>query len=231
MLTNEKYAGKAFSIPSFAGDATFYNDDSIVFFNSFWLKMGDSLMNSNSKEPLLFMSLNTSSLENDVADLEKRKRPKFFTPNVTGGNILIDPENKNIWLVDNYFDKITVYDNKLDVQKYLLGPENAKVKYELRTDSAIYFRNGKYYRSFYPSIYSESYVYLLYIGIKGINLDHTRIERPVTLLKFDWNGAPVEEYKLDEYLYNISLSGDGKVLYGTTAKRFGDTARLIKYNL
>lgn len=230
LLNTESYTGTSFDLPSFAGDATFFNEDSILYFNSYFLTIGDSVLNSNSNTPVGFINLSTGNLKSTIVDLEKNKQPKYFSPNVSGGNFLINYKSKNIWLIDNYHDKITIYDNNLNIQKHLIGPEEVNIKYELRPDSAIYFKDGKYYRSFYPGINSENHVYVIYLGIKGIDLDHQSIERPVTILKFDWNGKPISEYKLDKFLYNISLSRDEKILYGTSAEKFGDTARLIRYN-
>ncbi len=173
----------------------------------------------------------SESTDSTCHKLDSLLRPKYFASNVSNGTFLISPDKQSIWLVDSYSDEISVYNSNFSLIKRYKGPGKLSPKYEIRPDSAVYFRDGKYYRSFYPSFASKNFIYLLHIGVDGIDLNFAKVERPVSVLKIDWRGNLVSRYTIKDYLYNISISSDEKYLYGTTVKSFGDSARLIRYML
>jgi len=227
VLLEEGYNGVGYNIPSFAGDMTFYQNDSILIFNKYYFNIKDSILNSNNSSPLLFISKEYT--RNQILNIEYERTPQFFTFNATGSDIYVNPKSQDIWLVDNAFDKITIFDSKFLAKKQLLGPDVFDIKYELRPDSSVHTFMAKYYRSFYPGVFTGDHVYMMYLGIQGIDLNKSNIERPVCILKYRWDGSPVKKYKINEFLYNLSIVSGETAIYGTTAKKFGDSAKLIKY--
>ncbi|MGE7777769.1 BF3164 family lipoprotein [Chitinophaga sp. NPDC101104] len=230
MLAGSDYQGIHYNLPSFVKAPALYGNDTLVLFNSYFLKPGKSPMNPGSKTPVLFLPVANAS-EEGCMRIDSLMKPTFFTSNVSGGEILINPDRDLMWVVDNYRDQIVIYRHKDKVVKRLTGPDNIRPEYEQHSDSSVYFKDAEYYRAYYPGACTDRHVYLLYLGVQGINLNATRVERPVAILQFDWDGNLVRQYNVKEYLYNISISPDEKFLYGTTVSKFGAPAKLMRYAL
>lgn len=231
LLGSDFYMPSYFNIPSFEKDVEFYGNDSLVLFNSYYLEIDNKPLNKRSDSPIMFLKKNTASKENSLR-LDKYFTPEYFTPNVTGSTILINPNNKDIWLVDDTFDKISIYNNKRVLTKEIKGDGLNSLSYAvLESDNSVFVKDRKYYRSYYPSVSTKNHVYLLYIGVQGLDLNTTSVERPCYILKMDWDGNLKNVYKTNEYIYQISISTDEKVLYGTSVNKFGESASLIEYKL
>ncbi|WP_126246221.1 hypothetical protein [Chitinophaga rhizosphaerae] len=230
MLAGNDYQGTYYNLPSFAKSPALYGSDTLVLFNSYYLKPGKSPMNPNSKSPVLFLPVANTG-EEECMRIDSLMKPAFFTSNVSGGETLINLEKNLMWVVDNYRDQIVIYRDKDKVVKRMTGPDNIRPDYEQHSDSSVYFKDAEYYRAYYPGACTDRHVYLLYLGVQAINLNATRVERPVAVLQFDWDGNLVRQYKVNEYLYNISISPDEQYLYGTTVKKFGAPAKLMRYAL
>lgn len=231
LLKSKNYIPSSFSLPSFSKDVGLYGNDSLVLFNSYYLEIDNKPLNKKSDSPLVFLNKKNANKDNALK-LDKYYTPEYFTPNVSGATILVNPNNKDIWLVDDTFDKISIYNNKGILRKEIKGDGLNSLSYAvLESDNAVFIKDRKYYRSYYPSVSTQNHVYLLYIGVQGIDLNNTSVERPCYILKMDWDGNLKNVYKTNEYLYQISISNDEKILYGTSVDKFGESASLIKYNL
>ncbi len=232
LISNEPVKETFYQLPSFVKDIALYTHDSLLTYNSFYLRMNDKIVNKVSDNPILILNQDSLLSPVYVFKAEEKYSPQYFTSNVSDANILINDSTGVVWVVDQNGCRIDIYNKNLSKLKSLCVPEKINPKYDIFSrKNAIHFSDHKYYQSFYPSIYSNEYVYLFYLGINGEKIEKLKVERPVEILKMKWDGTPIQIFKIQDYLYSISLSKDQRYLYGTTAEKFGDPAKLIKYTI
>lgn len=167
---------------------------------------------------------------NFTPDLQKYK---YFVADVNGGNILMLP-NKKICLLDMHKDKITFYNDSLSITKTIIGPDNFDIKYNEKATNIpmpfIVFKNDKNYSSYKSWTLTKNHIYIIYEGLNGKEFDPDNL-LPVEIFKFDFEGNPICAYKLDRYVYHISIDSQDQYLYATTRKSYKEPAEFIKYKL
>lgn len=156
----------------------------------------------------------------------------YFVADVNGGNLF--NTGKNIWLTDMHKAKITLYNKSFDVIKTLTGPDEYTIKYESISNNTpkpfITFKNGMNYSSYKYWTQTDKHIYIIYEHLIGESYDPEHL-KPVEIFKFDLDGNPITHYKLDNYVYHISVDKREKYLYATTRSSYKEPAGFIKYKL
>lgn len=205
-------------------EVSFINKSTIIAYNSMYIETEEF---SNNVPEVINISLPIDPALEIVKGDEY-----YFPPNVNGALLFSSAKKERIITADFYSDKFTIYDLNMNQLDQKNGP--ARIKPELFTPDGrkISFANGLYWRSFYPSAYNEDNIYLLYVGLNGINTSVTPIDqKPAEIWKLDWNGNIISRIKTDVFLTNISIDNQAKFLYGTTWSSTGSPPRLVRIKL
>lgn len=150
---------------------------------------------------------------------------KFFTHNVTDGFIAVHPTEDIIWLIYQDENRIEIYSKNLELIKTLIGPNDFKPEYEIREGDGIQVSYKVSTRTYWLCFHNTNHIYVIYYGeCDGLQ------NQPVNLLKFTWDGTPIQRFELDRNLYTIYVDPDEEYAYGTEVKQ-GDSPKLIRYNI
>lgn len=211
------------------------NDTIFLGYNMYYLD--DENYANNVDELILFLKNGKVLSYDQPDDLE------FFTPNVSGSTILVSQFNDRVVLANTYIDQIKFFDLDLNLIHTMRGPDMIQPKYALSEAtskmSMVGFRDNKMYGAFEYADSDDDYMYLLYRGLKGIKIYSEKngveidkiYEVPSALLRVSWNGDLIDYYQLDKFIFEISIDSNGKYLYGTHWKTFGEYPQLIRYQL
>ncbi len=109
-------------------------------------------------------------------------------------------------------DFLKIKDNKLSVSKsyHLRPPQFTGNQKNIETSATLSLEN-KF--GFISSASNEHYIYLLYSG-KTLGKEKYNAFNASDVIVFDWNGKPVNYFKLDKNVSCISVNDMGTVLYG-----------------
>lgn len=219
------YRPSVMNIPRSVISYCLYTNNSIIGYH-FW--HCDNEKYNNGIPPLgIYRS-------DQVAEINSQKRDyEYFVANVTGALLFTDQTKKDIWCANLYQDRIDIYNDSLKNVKSLLGPDLYNIKYaevDQGSNKGIYFdRNNKYeaYRSY---VLTNKHIYLLYLAIHDVPYTSDNLP-PVEVFKLNWAGELLVVYKLDRYVYSISIDSNEKYLYGTSCRSYDDMPDLVKYEL
>lgn len=222
VLLKDKYVAQVFSLPSYSKDVAFEDNKHAIIFNSDYLRT--EKYNNEVKS-----ALERIDLSSDLKTKVDSSKIHFFSPNVTGGYVLVSPSTDAVWVANYYEDRIDIYNKKLEFQRSLSGPDHIKPEYLVQDPNMLTF-GGYYYRSYYPSLVTKDAVYLIYLGVNKVSND-ANFEKPVEVFKLSWSGKLLANYKLDKFIHNISIDSKGEYLYGSYVKKSGDYPILVRYKI
>ena len=140
--------------------------------------------------------------------------------------IAIKPDHRYIVSSMDYFNRIDIFTNELELFKTLLFSKQTNPLSEYK-DNTIYWNNIVNY--FGPDIFvTNNYIYALYKGFTDKEFN----EKPSTVIKsqiqiFDWNGNAKYRLKLDRFIYPFTVDEKNKIVYGIDY--LNPTQPLIKY--
>jgi hypothetical protein len=159
----------------------------------------------------------------------------WFVASVNDARLAVHPRRKEIWLLDGHRDKIDIYSaDSLQIVKTISGPDGYRLSYtDVKSNGNIRFvtfRDEKTYRAYTNYTCTEKYIYIIYEGVNGGAFNPEDLQ-PVEVLKFDWDGNPVCDYKLDRFIYTISVDSREEYLYCTTRTSYKESAGFLKYKL
>lgn len=230
------------------------NDKDYVCYNPYYMSYGDY---TNKDEPALFKT-NQSLEERGSVNDDPKKPKKYNTTIVSQCALYTHPKHPYIVLVEERAGHIRLYDKKnLSLKKEVIAPDSKLPKLKLNAemwfinrpkttiislsniDNAVSFRKGKdplYYDII--GCQTDDFIYLFYQhgGIytpkRDENEDADGKPYKTTLFKMDWEGNPIACYHLDTpVIDDISISQDGKTLYGNTWGKKAADGILLKYDL
>lgn len=157
----------------------------------------------------------------------------YFVANVTGGYVFMNQSKKCIWVTDFFDDRIYIYDDSLKLSKCIWGPDHIEpqlISINKNNYNYIFFEKGTSYRGYLAYTTTEKHIYLVYEGTNGTPYRTTDLQ-PVEVFKFDWDGNLLSTYKLDKYIYTISVDSHEEFLYGTSCNSYEGEVTFIKYPL
>ena len=160
------------------------------------------------------------------------KSYKYFVANVTGGLIFTNPKNHDIWVAYRHDNVIEIYDRSLKLKKAMRGPnykQNIYATQKFPNKEIVAFTN-KSYTSCYTGCYTtDKNIYLIYENHTCDQFPEN--PQPVEILKFDWDGNCLCNYKLDKFAYTISVNSKEDILYATCSDENNGEIELFKYKL
>jgi len=213
------YMPEKFNLPDFVKEVAELDSISFIGYNMWYI---DNRKYFNNTEKLIIWNKRSKPL------LKNNSTEKFFEViNITGAYVVVSPNKDKIILPYLYDDKIEFYDNKLNIIKVLKGPDNFNVEFD-EYGRKVVFKDGKYYRAFFPFYFARNAFYIIYIGANGLKSDEN-YRKPVEVFKISWEGELLKRYQLDNYIFNISLDSKEENIYGTHWKKFGNPPILLKY--
>ena len=212
LIKNQNYTPKRISLPDNVFNFSKMNDTCYICYNSFFIN--NKTLSNNGERIYTYCPNTKNSLQ---------LKYKYFTPNVTKGFVLISPDKKKIIVPYYYEDRIDIFNNELTLIKYLKGPDFITPQYRLRFDNHVSFIKGKRYLGYNCCAYTNNAIYLVYVGLNGIKRNVNFRKKPVEIFKFNWSGEPLHRYKLDRYIYTISISSDERKIYGTYLDSIGES--------
>jgi len=156
---------------------------------------------------------------------------KYFVANVSGACVVKNPHNDDVWVSYRHNNIIEIYDKDLILKKKLAGPEKSKGKYKTETikkQQYVFFDQDSYISSFYSCFFSKQYVYLLYENKNGTTIPPKPV--PSEIFKFNWNGKPICNYKLDRQAYEISIDSKEHFLLAICMDK-SNNLQVVKFDL
>lgn len=190
-----------------------------------------------------FWYLNDEKYDNNVPSIAEysmkshddgklKKSYDYFVANVTGGIIFRNPKNHEIWVAYRHDNTIEIYDDLLHLKRVMHGPNYKKNTYATQKFShqEVVMFTSESYTSCYSGYYAtDNYVYLIYENITCDKFPQK--PKPVEILKFDWNGNCISNYKLDKFAYTISVNSKENILYATCCDENNGEVQFYKYRL
>jgi hypothetical protein len=222
LLKGITYSPQQIKLPGFTKTVAFLGSDTIIGYNFFYF---DNLGITN-KANSLFKLRTDKDLRNKISDIGN----KYFTANVSGGDIIASPVDDKIWLVNHYKDQIDFFNEKLELINSIIGPDLMSPEFIVK-DNKVSFKDRKYYRAYYPVFFTNNAVFIIYLGANGIP-NNQEFRKPVEIFKLSWGGELLCRYQLDRFIYSISLDSNEKFLYGTTDNPLIDEyPQIVRYTL
>lgn len=156
----------------------------------------------------------------------------YFVASVNGARLFVNPKTKHVWTVDLHRDVINVYNDSLKQIASIKGPDNLTPSYTKLPINApvafVGFENGKNYASYVDYYLTDKHVYLVYQGTSQFNpMDLT----PVEIFKLDFDGNLLCNYKVDRYVYSISVDSKEEYLYCASRTSVEEPPAILKYKL
>lgn len=203
--------------------------DRYVGYNMWYLS--DSTYSNGVPE---FSIYPTKTLSNQLAETATPfEKYRYFVGDVNGGNFIKLP-NRTVWLTDFHQDKITIFNDSMQVMKTIIGPDRFALEYvEKKTNFPlpfISFSNDRTIESYQLATYTDKHVYVIYKGVNEKKSD-TPTFKPVEVFKFDYDGNPITCYTLDRLVYQISVDRNEEYLYATARTSPDEPARLVRYSM
>lgn len=207
LLLKNNYLPKRFKLPEPVKSYCMISKDSILAFNQYYFKNGN--IQNNIAIPVFKINLNYP-----LSDEEYINGSKYFTANASGGSVINNSNKKQSYVAYHYEDKFEIYNQKLELVKRLIGPDEIIPKYEQREDNRISTEKDKYHRSYYDICLGKSAIYLLYVGYNGVLYDGI-MKKNVEVFKIGFDGQLIHHYQLDRLLINFSVDENDEYIYGS----------------
>ena len=206
-------------------------DDSHYIGYHMWY-LNDSTYNNNVTA-LKKYTVNENIEESNTMEAAMSKY-KYFVASVNDVHLFMNQTRNAFWMADAHKDKIEIYDESLNLVKTLIGPDNYNFKYSLPQSNSpipfVGFEGDKSYKTYSSFTVTDKHVYILYQGINGV-VDDTENLKPVEVFKFDWDGNLLCNYKLDRFVYTLSVDSKEEYLYCSTFKSPKDIREFVRYKL
>jgi hypothetical protein len=156
----------------------------------------------------------------------------FMVASVNGSLLFIHPVTNRLWSLDMHRDMIRIYNDSLKQVASLAGPDNFSPTYTKRAINApvafVTFADEKYYSSYIDYYLTDKHIYLVYQGTEHFN---PKALSPVEIFKMDFSGNLLCIYKMDRYVYSISLDSSEEYLYCASRTSLEEPPVLLKYKL
>ncbi len=134
------------------------------------------------------------------------------TYNAVLASFIISYKNNRIVVYNSNEPEIEIYDTNLNLIKKIHGPELPhEITYGMLKNGNVLTEGDP--ASYMYSCFDSKYFYLSYIG-DFLEMNETVFNVGYSyILKFDWDGNPVDSYYIDLSVLSMSLSEDGQSMY------------------
>lgn len=224
VLSNDQYCPKSFTYPRSLIHLDIIDSTRYVGYNYWHLEHPKF---NNNVQALDYYKISSSVEQKNLSNM------KYFVANVTGGHTFYESKNKQIWVANFYDDRLNIYNDSLKLLKTLSGPDHFERKFatfEEEKMESIYFEKGCSYMAYKSFCVVNNHIYLVYDGTHGVPF-RTNNLNSIEVFKLDLSGNLLTLYKLDRYIYSISVDSNEEYIYGTSCHSFEETPQLIKYKI
>lgn len=156
----------------------------------------------------------------------------FFVASVNGACLFLSHQNHRLWLADMHRDVIRIYNDSLQQICMLDGPDHWSPEYTRRQVNApvafVAFTNDFDYHAYTDYFVTDKSIYLVYEGTKHFDPQNLS---PVEIFKLDHAGNLLCNYKLDRYVYSISVNRAEDILYCASRTSVMEPPVILKYRL
>lgn len=219
LLSKFKYSSEVLS----TADVCLLDNNHYIGYNMWYL---DSEEYGNHISSPLHVYIKNEESKKGINDFE------YFVASVNGAHFFKNPSTNDIWAADMHSDVIRIYNDSLAQIRILEGPDHFKPQYTRKQSNApinfVTFANDLDYRTYSDYFVTDKYIYLVYEGNKHNDLKELM---PVEIFKFDFDGNFICDYKLDRYVYSISIDKSEKFLYCASRKSVMEPPVLLRYVL
>jgi len=219
ILSRFKYSSEILS----TADLCLLDSNHYIGYNMWYL---DSKEYGNHISSPLHIYMKNEESKKGINDFE------YFVASINGAHFFKNPLTNDIWAADMHSDVIRIYDDSLTQIRSLEGPDNLKPQYTQKQSNApinfIAFANDLDYRTYSDYFITDKHIYLVYEGNKHSDLKNLN---PVEIFKLDFDGNFICDYKLDRYVYSISIDKSEKFLYCASRKSVMEPPVILKYML
>ena len=157
---------------------------------------------------------------------------RYFTGEVLGACLFPNREDGTLWAADMHRDRISVYDDSLNVVFTLTGPDHFQMGYEVIQSNSpipfVSFTGGRNIHAYVDYFLTDKHIYLLYEGTE--HFDPIQLS-PVEMFKLDYKGNLLCRYQFDRYVYSISVDRSEQHLYCASRKTLEEPPVVLKYAL
>ena len=156
----------------------------------------------------------------------------FFVASVNGARLFLSPYDRNLWMADMHRDVIRIYNDSLREVCTLDGPDHLSPRYTRKQINApfafVTFADDCDYRAYTDYFLTDKSIYLVYEGTK--HFDPQKMSA-VEIFKLDYAGNLLCNYKLDRYVYSISVNTSEDILYCASRTSMMEPPVILKYKL
>ena len=179
------------------------------------MKMGKAIFRINSKQD----SLNTAILKK-LAFSDKHKNWAAYI-----GDFGVNGKNKRCVFAYKYFKRLIFFDIENKTSKVISFDSHLKTK----KGSAVSIMSPSNSTHYWGMSSNDKYVYVLYSGRTPIDVSRelNKSSGFIYVEKFDWNGNPVNKYKLDHWGYFCVNKEENSIYLASTT----DEHPFISYKL
>lgn len=180
----------------------------------------------------------SNGVEAPLQRYAKNKLPKdegfmeYFVAPVNGARIFYNHRRHEIWAMDLHKDRISIYNDSLQLQKEMIGPDNLQPQYTQVESNApfafISFTGGQSYMGYIDYCLTREHVYLIYSGDTRYSPEALQ---PVDVFKLKYDGTLECIYHLDKHLLTISVDSKEEYLYGTARNALDGYSVFVRYKL
>ena len=198
-------------------------DDSFYVAYNIWY-VDDPAFSNGVKAPLQRYA--KSELPKDEGLMEN------FVGPVNGARIFYDQRRHEIWAMDLHKDRISIYNDSLQLLKEMIGPDNLQPQYTQVKSNApfafISFTGDRSYMGYLNYCLTQEHVYLIYSGETHYSPEALQ---PVDVFKLKYDGTLECVYHLDKHLLTISVDSKEEYLYGTARDALDGYSVFVRYKL
>ena len=190
-------------------------------------KSKDCQENANLPE---FYFINLNGKLSPEYDLEKYKKVKYLTSDVSGSTISVNKSNNRIVCCYYYQPCIKIFDSKMNLLKCIIGPEPDDGKYEpFYGENSLYFSKDNGINHYYTSAScGVDNIFVLNRRTHKYMDDVLKINETENntreIFRLDWNGNVIGRYSVKgKQLMHVNYCEDSNILYLWVSENGGGT--------
>ena len=191
------YKPKQVKIPAFTDFIVRYDEQNFIATDSRYLR--DSKYRNDSISRLFKFPIN--GLDDEELDHFMKRNVKHFVSNVSQATIITNKEKGVTFVLDKAHDEIEKYDENFQLVNVLKGPDEFDIEYKVEEGRGVLTKRP--FISYYHAAKAKDFFYAVYAGRNGVQED---FRSPVEILKINWNGELLDIYKLDAFIFCLSIN-------------------------
>ncbi len=220
---HDTYVPNKVKIPNYFFDGVDFGLNNMICYNLYYI---DNIKYNNNIPPVFFLNK-----KNGVTFPAMKEGNKNFTFNVSGGEVIKEPNHNNIWVFHRQMNRIDIFDQRLNLIRSIEGPGVYQVHYKKNDMGMIVHKDHRIFMAYMYAFAMKDAVYAAYLDMNGISVKEFE-PKPVEIFKFSWTGDLLCRYQLDQCAFYFTIDRHGKYLYASAQhQNFAESAELYRYKL